>query len=84
MQGGPGQNHPYPPGRIDKADYGVREGVQVSTTTPPTRTHRYIRVAESEVHERYQVSKPTPPTRTHRENGAAFSRVGVERGKWTN
>ena len=59
VRGGPGQNHPSPPGRTEKSKLGVREGGQVSTTTPPTRTDRESGVSESEFCEGDQVPPPS-------------------------
>ena len=36
-RGGAGKNHPSPLGRIYTAELGLREGDQVSTTTPPNQ-----------------------------------------------
>ena len=55
-QGGPGQNHPSLPGRIETSDSWVHEAAQVLITTPPTSTGRYSGAAESEVREGGEVS----------------------------
>ena len=51
------------------------EGYQVAITTPPTRTYRYSRAAESEMPEGDHVTKPNPLTRTDRYSGASESEV---------
>ena len=41
-RGGQVKNHHSPPRKTEAAKSGVREGDQVSTTTPPTKTDRDI------------------------------------------
>ena len=68
---------PHQDGQRQKKS-GVREGPQVSTTTPPTRTERDSGAVESEVREEDQVTKPTPLTRMDKGSRAVVSGVGGE------